>query len=199
MEPLSAFVLAGGQSSRMGSDKALLELAGQSLLARTQALARTMTADVRIVGDPKKFASYGEVIEDVYRDRGPLAGIHAALNASSSTWNLILGVDLPFLTQAFLEFLIAEARASMAMVTVPYTGAHFHPLCAIYQKEFGVHTERALSEGKNRIDSLFAEVLTRTITEDELAARGFAPSTFRNLNTPADFEEANRELAGLHL
>lgn len=199
MEPLSAFVLAGGQSSRMGSEKAFIELAGQTLLARALVLARALTPDVKIVGDPKKFRSYGEVVDDLYRNRGPLAGIHAALKTSPSVWNLILGVDLPFLTPAFLEFLVAGAQALDAIVTVPCAGSHFHPLCAVYRKEFWEYAERALSEGNNRIDALFSKVLTRTLTEDELAPHGFAASIFRNLNTPADLEQANREFARLHL
>jgi len=199
MEAFSAFVLAGGKSSRMGAEKAFLELAGKPLIERALTLAGTITADVKIVGDRAQFASYGEVIEDVYHDCGPLAGIHAALKATASTSNLILGVDLPFLTPAFLEFLIAEARASNPTVTVPYAGAKFHSLCAVYRKDFYAHAERALSQGKNRIDALFREIPARAIREDELASRGFTAAIFRNLNTPTDFEQANRELTRLDL
>jgi len=183
----------------MGSEKAFIELAGKTLLARAMTLARSLTPDVKIVADPKKFRSHGDVVDDQYRNRGPLAGIHAALNASNSTHNLILGVDLPFLTSAFLEFLAGEARASSAIVVVPYATAHFHPLCAVYRREFCVRAEQALIAGHNRIDSLFPGVNTRIITEAELASHGFAPAIFRNLNTPADLEQANREFLRLHL
>jgi molybdopterin-guanine dinucleotide biosynthesis protein A len=199
MEPLNAFVLAGGKSARMGSDKAFLELGGQPLIARALAFARAISGEVRIVGDTGKFSSFGDVIEDIYPDRGPLGGIHAALSASDSDWNLILGVDLPFLTPAFLKFLVAEAGSSAAIVTVPFAGGYFHPLCAIYRKEFGVRAERALAVGSNRIDALFADVPTRQINEQELAAAGFNASIFRNLNTPEDWEKASRILAGLDL
>ncbi|HJT70124.1 MAG TPA: molybdenum cofactor guanylyltransferase, partial [Terriglobales bacterium] len=97
MNGIAAFVLSGGKSSRMGSDKALLELGGKSLIARAVELASKMSRDVAIVGDPQKLAGFGRVITDVFPDRGPLGGIHAALSQSSADLNLILAVDLPFL------------------------------------------------------------------------------------------------------
>src|SRR6266850_1928699 len=76
---VTAFVLAGGKSARMGSDKAFLGWGKQTLLAHSLALARTLSPEALIVGPSAKFASYGAVVEDVLRDRGPLGGIHAAL------------------------------------------------------------------------------------------------------------------------
>src|SRR5256885_453653 len=90
MKSVAAFILAGGRSSRMGADKAFLELAGKPLIARAVEVACEAVRDVKIVGDPLKFAAFGPVIEDVYRDRGPLGGIHAALTNSAAEWNLIL-------------------------------------------------------------------------------------------------------------
>src|ERR1700746_750117 len=95
--PLTAFILAGGKSSRMGSDKAFLDLGGRSLLARSLDLARSVTPDVKIVGDPAKFSAFAPTIPDLYSGRGPLAAIHAALTNSATDFNLILAVDLPFL------------------------------------------------------------------------------------------------------
>ena len=88
----------------MGADKAFLELAGKPLIARAVELAQEAVPDVTIVGDPRKFAAYGTVIEDVYCDRGPLGGIHAALTNSLAEWNLILAVDLPFIPARFLKY-----------------------------------------------------------------------------------------------
>jgi molybdenum cofactor guanylyltransferase len=195
MEEVTAFVLAGGQSIRMGADKAFLEVGGRSLLSRALGLARTVIGQVKIVGDPDKFRKFGEVITDHYHDHGPLAGIHAALSNSESDWNLILAVDLPFLTGEFLRYLISQAHSSGAVVTAPQTGAHFHPLCSVYRKEFGVFAERSLKAGKNKIDSLFSGVSLRTIGDEELARECFEPAIFRNVNTPEEWEEAKRELA----
>ncbi len=65
---LAAFILAGGKSTRMGADKAFVTLDGRTLLARALELARSLTPDVRIVGDPAKFAAFAPVVEDVFRE-----------------------------------------------------------------------------------------------------------------------------------
>jgi molybdopterin-guanine dinucleotide biosynthesis protein A len=196
VHPIAAFILAGGRSTRMASDKAFLELGGQTLLARSLALARTATTDVRIVGDPGKFAAFGTVVPDVFPGRGPLGGIHAALATSPTDTNLILGVDLPFLTSRFLEYLVAQAQSAETTVTVPSAGGHLHPLCGVYRQPFRAVAQRALSEGRNKVDALFSEVSVRFITEEELAAAGFDPSIFRNLNTAEEWERARQDLAG---
>ena len=91
-----------------------MTLDGSTLLARALELARSVTADVRIVGDPAKFAAFAPVVEDVFRDCGPLGGIHAALRASPTDLNLILAVDVPFVSPALLQYLIMRARSSGA-------------------------------------------------------------------------------------
>src|ERR1700674_299348 len=87
---VTAFILAGGKSTRMGADKAFVEYEGRTLLARTLDLARSVTAEVFIVGSKQKFAPFAPVVEDVFCDCGPLGGIHAALRASHTELNLML-------------------------------------------------------------------------------------------------------------
>lgn len=187
---VTAFVLAGGKSSRMGSDKAFLRLGDGTLLSRALMVLGTVASEIRIVGDARKFAAFGPVVEDVYRDRGPLGGIHAALASSAAELNLMLAVDLPFVGEKFLKYLLLQARESAAMVTVPRAGGGWQPLCAVYQRAFAEVAERSLAEGKNKIDSLFARVETRVIEEDESARAGFSAEIFRNLNTPEELEQA---------
>ena len=76
---VTGFILAGGKSTRMGTDKAFIEFEGHTLLERALSLARSVTPDVRIVGAREKFAPFAPVVEDIFRERGPLGGIHAAL------------------------------------------------------------------------------------------------------------------------
>jgi molybdopterin-guanine dinucleotide biosynthesis protein A len=193
---VTAFVLAGGKSSRMGSDKAFLRLGDETLLSQALKVAGAVAGEVRIVGDAKKFAGFGRVIEDVYRDRGPLGGIHGALASSTTELNLILAVDLPFAGAKFLEYLLLRARESGAMVTVPRAGGGLQPLCAAYLHGFAEVAEQSLREGKNKIDPLFARVETRVIEEDELVRAGFSPEMFRNLNTPEELEKAKSLRSG---
>jgi molybdopterin-guanine dinucleotide biosynthesis protein A len=193
MKDVSAFVVAGGKSSRMGQDKALLKLNGRTLLDRALELAREVSPDVRIVGSAQKFAAFAPVIEDVFTDQGPLAAIHAALESSGTDLNLVLAVDLPFLDPNFLQYLIAQGQATNALVTVPRAAGGWQTLCAVYRRGFADYAERSLREGKNKIDPLFARVETRVIEENELLQHGFSPDIFQNLNTPEEFKKAQKQ------
>jgi len=188
---VTAFILAGGKSTRMGTDKAFVTLNGRTLLARMLDLARSVAADVRIVGDPAKFSQVAPVVEDIFPGCGPLGGIHAALRSSQTELNLIVAVDVPFLSTKFLEFLIAKSRTSRATVTIARTKDGWQPLCAVYRREFGDLAENALQTGRYRIDGLFDPVSTEVIEEDELCQHEFSLGLFRNLNTPEQLSGAD--------
>ena len=190
VDDVTAFVLAGGKSIRMGKDKAFLEFKGRILLARALELAASAAEDVRIVGDPSKFAAFGRVIEDIYCEHGPLGGIHAALKSSSTELNLMLAVDLPFVEPNFLKHLVSVARNANAVVTVPRSGDGLQPLCAVYRQGFAEVAEQSLAQGKNKIDALFAAVETRILGQEELSEAGFSGRMFNNLNTPEEFQKA---------
>ena len=188
---LTAFILAGGRSTRMGTDKAFVLLDGRTLLAGALDLARSLTDDVRIVGDPSKFASFAPVVEDLFSGCGPLAGIHAALRSSQTDLNLLFAVDMPFLTPALLQYILGRAQDSdTAMVTVPRTAQGWQPLCAVYRREFASIAEKALRAGRYKIDALFTEAGAQAIGEPELQSAGFSLDLFSNLNTPDDLAEA---------
>jgi len=190
---ISVFILAGGKSSRMGADKAFLDWAGRPLLAHMVELAKSVTREVKIVGESAKFAAFAPVVEDIFPGCGPLSGIHAALMNSDSELNLILGVDLPFLDSGLLNYIASQAAESGAVLTVPSTRGHFEPLCAVYRKEFSGVAEKALQAGKFKIDALFQQVSLRVVDEKELAGAGHSLNAFRNLNTPEEWERAKRE------
>ena len=193
VDDITAFVLAGGKSTRMGADKTLLELKGRSLLGRALDLLRPLTPETIIVGERSKFARFGFVVEDVFRERGPLGGIHAALAATATEFNLILAVDLPFIEAGFLKYLLKKASTSSAVITLPRTPSGWQPLCAVYRREFGIVAERSLLQGKNKIDALFPTVELQTIDEPEITKRGYSAAMFRNLNTPEEFALAKRQ------
>jgi molybdenum cofactor guanylyltransferase len=195
MQPpeLSAYILAGGQSTRMGTDKAFVALDGRTLLARILEVARSVTPNVRIVGSAAKFAPFAPVVEDIFPGCGPLAGIHAALRSSQTELNVILAVDTPFVSFALLQFLIARAQNSAATVTAPQTSQGWQPLCAIYRHEFADAAELSLREGRYKIDALFDQVRVQAIGEEELESAGFSAKLFRNLNTKEELESARSE------
>ena len=177
----------------MGADKAFLNLGGSTLLERAIALARDVCGEVGIVGDVAKFEGYGNVIADLYPDCGPLAGIHAALLHSSFELNLMLAVDMPFVTRELLEFLFAVASETDASVVVPRSAREFQPLCAVYRRDFASAAEEALRAGKYKIDPLFAGIALRVVEEQELSRVGFSEQVFFNANTPEDLRVAEKQ------
>lgn len=179
----------------MGVDKAFLEFNGRTLLANALELARAVAREVRIVGDPTKFAEFGTAVEDVYRGRGPLGGIHAALKSSQTDFNLMIGVDLPLLEVRFLQYLVQAAGHSGAVVTVPRAAGYYEPLCAVYRTEFSLPAEQALIAGRNKIDAVFTGIGVRTVDDQELSQHHFASGMFRNVNTPEDWKLAQEALA----
>ena len=196
---VAAFILAGGKSSRMGSDKAFVKLDNRTLLAHAMDLARSVTPEVCIVGDAAKFAAFGPVVEDMFRGCGPLGGIHAALRASQTELNLVLAVDVPFVSLAFVQYLVTRARNSgSALATVPRAAGGWQPLCAVYRREFADSAEDALRSGTYKIDALFNVVQVQAIEEEELAEAGFSPRLFRNLNTPDDLQAARERKTENH-
>jgi molybdopterin-guanine dinucleotide biosynthesis protein A len=190
MAETAAFILAGGKSSRMGNDKAFLEFGGRTLLAHMLQAAASVSGSVRIVGPAGKFAGWGEVIEDLVPESGPLGGIHAALSATSSELNLMLAVDLPFVEPGFLTYLIGRAVHSQAMAVVPRSGGRLHPLCAVYRRSFRERAHRALAAGRNQIIPLLDPGDTLIVEEAELARLSFPTGMFDNLNTPEEYARA---------
>lgn len=196
MEPLTGVegcILAGGRSTRMGRDKALLPFGGRPLLEHMLEVAASVVAPVRIAGDPQALA-YADVLPDAFAGQGPLAGIHTALRASRAPFTLVLAVDMPFLSREFLRFLVTQAQGSAALVTAPRLEDGWQPLCAVYRAEFLPHAERALQAGRNRVDALYAEMPVQEISAASLQERGFTADLFRNLNTPQDWDAAQAEL-----
>jgi|SRR5450432_34011 len=203
-ERVAAFVLAGGKSSRMGRDKATLPWRGQTLLERALEATRAVASVTHIVGAAARFGLCGSVVEDIFPGRGPLGGIHAALRATDRELNLILAVDLPFVTPALLAHLIQRAQEAPQMAVVPRLKTGWEPLCAVYRKEFLTIADGALGRGQNAIHPLLEDAIQGdarlgilAIDEQELANFGFSSRMFRNVNTATDLEAFGKETAQL--
>ena len=186
---LTAFVLSGGKSLRMGTDKAFLKIGSQTLLEHALGLARSAAEEVRIVGKRKTFGQYATAVEDIFPDCGPLGGIHAALKSSKTELNLVLSVDTPFISREFLSYLISQVTTD-AVVTVPRVDGRWQPLCAVYRRSFADVAEEALRSGRYKIDVLFNQVAVCALDETAWQRLGFSPLMFRNLNTPEEYQAA---------
>src|SRR5258706_11480273 len=118
--PRAGFVLVGGNSSRMGRDKAALPLGGRTMAEHVAAAVAEAAGSATLIGPPERYGSLGyPVIPDSRPGLGPLGGIHTALAASHALWNLIAACDLPAISGAFLKELIAAAEASGADCLIP--------------------------------------------------------------------------------
>ena len=199
MGPVTAFILSGGRSSRMGRDKNSLLLGNRTLLARAIETAQAAGGVVFVVGPQTSLEAASadasvRIVEDRFRGQGPLAGIHAALKASSTDLNFIMAVDMPFVTPGLIQYLVQRAARTEALVVVPRTGKHLHPLCAVYRRAFAAIAEPALVAGNNKIDALFSSTAVEHVREDELTNAGFVVSIFDNVNSPEDFARAEARL-----
>jgi molybdopterin-guanine dinucleotide biosynthesis protein A len=182
--PVTGFVLAGGLSTRMGRDKALLDWHGTSLLSYMVDLLRHATNHVEVVG------------RDHFPDRlpghGPLSGLATALTITSTDNNVIIAVDLPLLTKDFLHFLSKAAKRSKQPLLACKIGSHF-PLCLGIKRTLLPDVEKRLGRGDLSIHGLIEGSDSQIISESELRGAGFESSIFRNLNTPQDYLEMRGE------
>lgn len=189
---IAVYVLAGGQSSRMGQDKALLELdSGNSMLEHALALAASVAPKVALAAPRVRYGKLrwaGEIIEDEVLGCGPMAGIAAALKHTTSELNLFIAVDMPLLTKGLLDFLLKRAAAMSAPALIPFANGLRQPLCAVYRRSFLAFAEQALAEGQNKIGIALDRAGAVFLPEADLIAAGFDPEQFRNVNTPEEYE-----------
>ncbi len=191
------FVLTGGQSHRMGSDKGLLGLGGRPLVLWTVERLRPLVAEVVLVGAPERYGHLGlPVLADREANRGPLGGLATALAATEYDWNLVLACDLPYLETRFLEFLLELAGVADADAVVPETQGHWQPLCAAYHRRCLPAFERVLAGGHPRIVLAFEQIRVRALSSEELQRFAFEEQILKNMNTPEDYAEAKRLLGG---
>ena len=200
---VAGFMLAGGESSRMGVDKGLLEIAGEPMIARAARLVELVTGGPAVVvGTPERYRELGlRAIADDWPGCGPLGGIATALRASEADWNLIVACDLPYLTREWLEYLLQRARDSEAeavvpMNLVPASKRGAEPLCAMYHTGGEPAMRRALERGVRKVTDGLAELRVEVIEPAEWKGFDSDGLLFKNVNTPADYEEAKAKFAG---
>jgi len=191
---VAGFVLTGGESRRMGQDKALLELGGQPLAMRMVEKLRIGTDEIFLLGPPERYAQLGlPVLADAVAGRGPVGGIAAALRATERDWNLIVACDLPYLEPRFLEFLLGLATNETDAV-VPRPGGRWEPLCAAYHRRALPAFERVLAGEDYRVARALEALRVRAVEEEELGKFAFSGRMFKNMNSPEEYKEAKKML-----
>src|SRR6266851_2630365 len=187
---IAGYILAGGMSSRLGHDKALVELAGRPLLLHTQGLLSGVVGRVTVVA-PLRYSALGvNMIPDEWPGYGPLGGIatalrHTGLEMPECEWNLILGCDMPFLTRDWLEYLVGRARSTTAAdVVVPQTSRGLEPLCAAYHTRCAAALAVALDRGVRKVTDGLKGLAVEYVDEPAWKQFDSRGTLFKNMNTP---------------
>ena len=206
-ESATGIILAGGQSRRMGMDKAFIEFQGQTLIERVIGALRLACDDVLIVAnDRETYGSMGvDVVSDSVPDFGPLAGLHAGLSAMRSDLGVVVAVDMPFLNPNLLRALIDAAvdwDAVIPALSVEVSAdavqrqrakdLDIHPLHAIYRRTCLPAIQHAIDRGDRRLNAFFNDVKVRYARAEEMRAHDPDLRSLINVNDPDELSQARR-------
>jgi molybdenum cofactor guanylyltransferase len=189
---VTGVILAGGQSRRMGRDKAFLPFGKGLLIERVIEVAQQVTDGVILITNtPEQYQHFGlPMFSDVIPQAGSLGGIYTGLVSAKTPYSLCLACDMPFVKPEFLRLLCATAAE--ADVVIPRNDEDFQPLCAVYSQVCREPIRQKIEASRLKITGFFDQVRVRII-EGELLAR-YDPHDimFFNANTPEEYQQARR-------
>ena len=199
---MTAIVLAGGKSLRLGHSKALQVIGTKSLIQWVVDRLATLSTEIIIVtahGEamPCSSAVRIKTVADIYPKKGPLVGIYSGLIASSSSQAIVVGCDTPFLSVSLLEYM--TQICPNFDVVVPRIENKVEPLCAVYSRNCLVPIQGLLKQNELRISTLFSMVKVRYIEEDEINRFDPEHLSFFNVNSQDDLERAKKLAPGILL
>jgi len=196
-------VLAGGRSRRFGSDKAFVELGGESLVRRAaRSLDAAAGSVVVVANDLEKYLLEGVTVRrDLIPGVGPLGGLHTAVSwAAEEEFRgvLVLATDMPFVPPSLLRTLAARLDSGVAVVPKSRSRRGFEPLCAAYDVACLPAIEAAIERGDRAVVSFFADVEVLYLDLAEVSSHGDPDTMFFNVNRPDDGRRADHLLAERH-
>jgi molybdopterin-guanine dinucleotide biosynthesis protein A len=194
-QPLvTGVILAGGKSSRMGQNKALLSLGGMRLIERVVGVLRQVFSELLLVTNTaESYANLGlPMVADVFPDKGSLGGIYSAIYTASTPFSFVVACDMPFLQAAVIRYLLAQIADYD--VVIPDVHGEMQPLHAVYSKACLPPILRRLEANRLKIVGFLPEVRVRTVRDDELQPLDPNLLAFQNLNTPEEFQVAVQRL-----
>lgn len=196
--PITIAVQAGGNSTRMGQNKALIDLAGKPLIAHVIDRLRPLSADLLIVcRDPAAMAFLGvPAYTDILPDLGPIGGLATVLTYAAQPNVLMVGCDMPFANPALFAALIQvqQDTASPYDAVVPYWNERPQPLHALYHRQCLPRVTQMIDAGERRMHRLLDSLNVRVFTHEETARYDADGRAFTNLNTPDDVAAAHARM-----
>jgi molybdopterin-guanine dinucleotide biosynthesis protein A len=192
MPAYSGIVLAGGESRRMGRDKAELSLGRETLLERVVAALMPIVDDIVVVGPERKIAlpDGATFVQDDIPCAGPLGGLRTGLKRTRHHAALTVACDMPFLDRRLLCLLLDLLEGFDAVV--PEVEGRFQPLHAVYSRRIIPTVEQRMVRGQLKLEGLLANLSVRWVGEDEIEPLDPCHRSFVNVNTAADWQAALR-------
>ena len=189
---LSIAILAGGRSSRMGTDKAFVRVLGRPLIEEILGQTAGLGMESLIITNrPTEYAYLGvPLFGDVLPDKGPLGGLYSALHSATRPHVLCIACDMPFVVRPLLDYLISLIPEGEAIV--PRLDGEAEPFRAIYSRACLAPIRAALDAGRMRMISFFPDVRMRFVEAAEIDRFDPQHLSFFNVNTPEDLEQARR-------
>lgn len=185
---LSAYILCGGKSSRMGEEKGLVEFQGKSFVQWIlEAIFPLVSNPVLVTKNPDYQSFELEMIQDLVEDQGPLGGIYTALSHSTSDLVLILSCDIPKITTEVLTFLVEKSKAAPEKITFLSDGKNDYPLIGIYPKQYLKTVEKSILNGELKLRQLVESLPHQRIVLND----GRIP-TVQNINTKAQLQSLSQ-------
>lgn len=188
----TAIILAGGKSSRMGTNKALLSMDGKPNIEVIKDQLTPFFSDIILVTNDFEAYEFLEVpmVKDEYIDKGPLAGIHTGLKNSNTETNFFVACDMPFVSGKLAKYLVELCSTRDGVV--PRINGTLHPLFSVFQKSVLPKVERCLQEDRLRIRDLLEQLNILYINEGDLdrVMVGNIEKVFYNMNYPLDYQKA---------
>ena len=190
---MTAVILAGGKSRRMGSNKAFLKLKGKTFIERQIELLREMFDEIFISANTPSEYKYLNlpVFKDIYPEKGPLGGIYTSLVNSSSFYTFMLACDMPFVESGLIKHL--KGFTKEYDVVVPKSERGLEPLHAFYSKNCIDPIKRELDADNLRIISFFPHVKVKIVELESLTSPDSFKNSIKNLNTRNEYEVAKNE------
>ena len=186
---MTGVILAGGESTRMGKNKAFIEINGKRIIDRTVSLFREVFDDVLLVTNtPLDYIELKvRIVTDLVSGKGSLGGIYTGLFFSSSPKAFFVGCDMPFLDRRVIQYFLGLAQT--ADIVVQRTKDYWQPLHAIYPRTLLKPIERLLQQGELKIIKTYQGMRVREVTGEEL--KRFDPDlhTLSNFNTPEELKK----------
>jgi len=190
IEGITGVILAGGASRRMGSNKALLDVEGNSIISRIYRTLANLFHDVIIVTNSPHDYDFlpCRKVPDIYANFGSIAGLHSALTHSSTVHTFVTACDMPFLDQSIIRYLCHLQQEGGAEATIPYSEGGQEPLHGVYSAACKDIFERAIQSGERKVVDILKKINIRNVTYDEVQSIGGQSASFLNVNTPEEYE-----------